>query len=147
MRDTQKPLRHAVYNLLNGAITYDGNTIPVFDEKKKATSNANLFILLSTQQETDDNTSDAFITDSSIDIEINHTTEFEVSKDAIDDVANQILSLILPTPTTDGLTAPEGFQFTLVRRTSSISRNYDMGFSDTLIAKIITVSVKIVQQF
>ncbi len=146
MRDTQKLLRMAVYNLISGQLSYNSTNVPVYDEKRKVGATDNIFVILSTQQETDDNTSDAFITDSSIDIEINHKSDFEVSKDAIDDVANQILTLILPTPSTDGFPVQSLFQITCVRRTSTITRNFSISDSQTIIAKIITISSKIVQQ-
>lgn len=146
MRDTQKILRMAVYQVLNGNLSYDGNNVPVFDEKRKLSSTDNLFVILGTQRETDDNTDDAFITDSSIDIEIQHRTEFEVSKDAIDDVSNQILQIILPTPQTSGFPVQNLFQIQLVRRSSTISRNFSLTDSQSVVAKIITITCKIVQQ-
>lgn len=137
----------AVYNALNGNITYNLNGVPVFDEKRKITDTSKMFILLSTQQESDDDTSDAFITDSSIDIEVQHRSGFEVSKDAIDDISDQILQIIMPTPQTNGLTAPSGFQITLVRRISTVTRQFQITDANTIIAKIIRITCKIVQQF
>jgi hypothetical protein len=146
MKDTQKILRQAVYDIINGQLSYNGSNVPVYDEKRKVGQADSLFVILGTQQETDDSTSDAFITDSSIDIEIQHRTEFEVSKDAIDDVSNQILQILMPTPQTDGFLVQNLFQITCVRRTSTISRNFSISDSVSIIAKIITISAKIVQQ-
>jgi hypothetical protein len=142
-----KILRIAVSSVLTTAnITYDGTAVPHADEKKKITQSANLFIILGTQQETDDNTSDAFITDSSIDIEIQHRTEFEISKDAIDDVSDQVLTALMPTPSTDGFPVQNLFQILLVRRSSALSRNFSITDSQSVVAKIITITCKIVQQ-
>lgn len=146
MRDTQQILRMAVFNLLNGNLSYNSENVPVYDEKRKSGDTDTIFVILGTQQETDDNTSDAFITDSSIDIEIQHRTDFEISKDAIDHISNQILELILPTPQSDGFSVQNLFQILCVRRISTISRNFSLTDSQSIVAKTINISCKIVQQ-
>lgn len=148
MKDTMKILRMACYDLLNGNLTYAGQTVPVGDEKLRDNARANLFVVFGTQQETPDDTSDAFITDSQIDIEIYHKTGFEVSKDAIDDVSNQILEILIPTPYGgDGFLVQNLFQINCVRRLSSVTRNFSVTDSQSVISKIITITCKIVQQF
>ncbi len=146
MRDTQQILRMAVYNLLNGNLSYNSDNVPVYDEKRKSGDADNIFVILGTQQESDDDTSDAFITDSSIDIEIQHRTDFEISKDVIDNISNQILELLLPTPQSNGFAVQNLFLIQCVRRTSTISRNFSLTDSQSIVAKIITISCKIVQQ-
>lgn len=146
MRDTQSILRMAVFGVLNGQLSYGGSNVPVYDEKRRDGDTSNLFVILGTQQETDDSTDDAFITDSSIDIEIQHRTDFEISKTAIDEVSNQILQIILPSPWEHGFPVQNLFQIQLVRRSSTISRNFSLTDSQSVIAKIITITCKIVQQ-
>jgi hypothetical protein len=146
-RDTMKLLRHACRDLLMG-LTYNGTPVPVGDEKLKYSDRAaNLFVTFGTQTESPDNTSDAFITDSSIDIEINHKTGFEASKDAIDDVSNDIMDILMPTPSTDGFAAQSGVLIQCVTRSQAITRNYSLTDTQTYISKIITITCKIVQQF
>lgn len=147
MRDTQRPYRMAIFNTINGLITLNSIVVPVYDEKKKATSTANIYILLSTQQETDFSTSDAFITRSSIDIEIIHRTEFEVTKDDIDEIADQFLQLVMPTPDTNALPVQNLFQIINMVRTSTITRQYNITDTETIVAKIINLTSDIVQQF
>lgn len=149
MKDTKRILRKAVYNCLLDSVTIDSSIIPVFDEKRRIGVTTNLYILLSTQQESDDNTSDAFMTDSSIDIEVVHRTGFEVSKDTIDDISNQILTLLIPDPNADtGLPtyADPLWQITLVRRVSSITRNFSITDTESVVAGIVTIQAKIIQQ-
>jgi len=143
MRDTKKILRHAVYNALSGNVTYDGNPIPVYDEKN---DNEPIYILLSNQQEFDDNTSDAFITRSTLDYEVVEQTGYSVSKDAIDDINDQILTIIFPTPSTTGLTMPTGFQFLNLRRESSRSLAFEISATESIIRNITTITATIVQQ-
>lgn len=140
-------LRMAVYNLLNGNISYNGQNVPVYDEKRRVGDTDNLFIILGTQQESDDDTSDTFITDSSIDIEIQHRTDYEVSKDAIDEVSNQVLDLILPTPQTNGFAVQNLALIQCVRRSRSVSRNFSLTDSQSVVAKIVTITCKIIQQY
>lgn len=147
MRDTMMVLRHAIADLLDGNLSWQGVNVPVSDEKRRLGDDAVMYVTFGTQQETPDNTSDAFITDSTIDIEIIHKTEFEVSKDGLDTVANQILEILLPTPQTDGFMVQNLFQITCVQRQSSITRNFSITDSKSVVAKIITISCKIVQQF
>jgi hypothetical protein len=146
MRDTQKILRHAVFQTLNGNVTYNGSNIPVYDEKRLLGDQDNLFIILGSQRESDDSPDEYFITNSSIDIEIQHRTEFEVSKDAIDDVSDQVLQIIMPTPYTNGFPVQNLFQINGVTRSSTISRNFSLTDSQSIVAKIITITCKIIQQ-
>lgn len=141
MKDTQKILRTAVFQMLNGNIS-----IPVYDEKKRVTSNARIYALLSTQQETDENPSDAFITLSSIDIEIIHRSDFEVTKDSIDDISTEILQILIPAPTSDGLIVQNLFQITNVRRTSTITRQISVSDTDSIVSKIINITCHIIEQ-
>lgn len=143
MKDTKKILRQAVFDALDGNVTYDGNPIPVYDEKN---DNEPIYILLSNQQEFDDNTSDAFITRSTLDYEVVEQTGYSVSKDAIDDINDQILTIIFPTPSTTGLTMPTGFQFLNLRRESSRSLAFEISATESIIRNITTITATIVQQ-
>ena len=51
MRDTKKILRHAIFNALDGQITYNSVAVPVVDEKIRNSAPSDLFIVLSTQSE------------------------------------------------------------------------------------------------
>ena len=140
-------LRHACGDLLDGNLSWQGVNVPVSDEKRRIGDDVTLYVTFGTQTESDDNTSDAFITDSSIEIQILHKTEFEVSKDALDTVSNQILEILMPTASTDGFEVQNLFQITCVRRTNAITRNFSISDSQTIVGKIITITCKIVQQF
>ncbi len=112
MKDTKKILRIAVFNALDGNITYSGNPVPVVDEKVRNSVPADLFILLGSQFESAiDRNSSAFITQSSIDLYITQKVSAEVSKDAIDEVYEDMLEIIFPTVGTLGIASASGFQF------------------------------------
>lgn len=146
MRDTQLVIRHLLRDLLSDNLSYDGKTVPVYDEKIRDKQSPNVYVIFGTQQESDDNTDNSFTTDSSIDIEITHKTEYEVSKDVIDLVANQILEILIPLPDHAGFQYGD-FQVQNVTRRSAITRNFSITDSSSIIAKIITISCKITQQF
>jgi hypothetical protein len=141
-----KILRLAVFNVLNGAVSYNSITVPVADEKRRIPQTANLFIILGNQQETDESPDAAFITNSSIDIEIHHKTDYEVSKDVIDDVSNSILTLLIPTPGTHGLPVQNLMQILSVNRASAASRNFAVTDSGSVVSKVITITCRIIQQ-
>jgi hypothetical protein len=143
VKETKKILRQAIYDALDGQITINSEAVPVYDEKNTGES---IYILLSNQQETDDNTSDVFITLSTIDIEVVQQTGYSVSKDDIDDITDQMLEILIPTPSSNGLTAPTGFQFNHVRRESSRSLAFEISPTESIIRNITTISTIITQQ-
>ncbi len=146
MRDTQKILRSAIYQALNNTVVVNGNTIPVFDEARSVTSAANVFILLSTQQESANDTDDTFMTTSSIDLEVIHKTGAAVSKDLMDDVSNAILTILFPTAWTEGIVQPSLMDIKNLRRDRTISRTIEVSPTETILRKIITISATIIQQ-
>jgi hypothetical protein len=143
MRDTCKPYRLAMFNCLNGHL----GGINVYDEKKKRLATDTVFVLLSTQQETPIEDNDcAFITKSSIDIEIVTKTGFEVTKDTADDLANLIMQLVIPDTQSSGLTAPSGFQFLIPQCTRTLTRNVSITDSESILVKILTFTTQIITQ-
>lgn len=140
-------LNLAVFNALNGNLSWDGDNVPVYDEKRRVNATDNIYVVLSTQQESDaPQTSDAFITLSTIDIEILHKTDYEVSKTVVNNISNQILNIIFPTPQTNGMPVQDHFQILNVRRERAITRQFALTDSQSILAKIITISCHIVQQ-
>lgn len=143
MKDTKRILRQAIFNALDGQITLNGETVPVYDEKNE---NESVYILLSNQQEFDDSPDGSFITRSTIDYEVVQQTGYSVSKDDIDDINEQILEIIIPTQSTTGLTIPTGFQFHSVRRESSRSIAFEISPTESIVRNITTISTIIQEQ-
>jgi len=143
MRDTSKPYRISLFDLLNGAL----GGVKVYDEKKKVGAADSVFVLLSTQQETPTEENDCtWINRSSIDVEIIAKTGSEVTKDTVDDLANTILGLVFPTRQTIGVTVPSGLEFQNMRMEKIISRNISLSETESILSKIITFTTDIVQQ-
>jgi len=142
LRDTSKQVRLAVFALLSGNVT----GFPVFDEKRLVSSTAVKYILLSTQQETPDVENDCtWINRSSIDIEVVQRTGSEVSKDEIDDAANTVLGLLIPTPLVTPM-ASVNLQFQNATIESILSRNLSITETESLVTKVIRFVVTVVQQ-
>lgn len=118
-KDAERVFRKAIYNALNGNVTYGGTTIPVYDEF--ADDNApNLFIVLGNQYADDRRNFAKFVTGSVIVIDIVHHQNRAMTKDVVDAVANSIKAIIMPDISNTGLTLDAGFSINnLYRETSS----------------------------
>lgn len=147
MLDTKKPLRIAVFNALDGLLSYNAVAVPVYDEKVRTGESPRLYVILSTQQESDVEQNDStWITQSSIDLEIIHRTGSEVSKNPIDEVYEDILEIILPTRQTVGLTIPAGFQFLNAKREQAITQAFEIGATESVIITRFKLTFTITQQ-
>jgi len=147
MKDTMAIFRSAVASLIEGNIIVDGNVVPVFDKKRRANVPSGLYVILGTQRESDaPQTSETFITDSELDIEIWHITDYEVSSAAIDSVSDQLLKLLMALPDADNMPVQNLFQISGVRRVSSVFQEFSIGPTDTVLNKNITIAATIVQQ-
>jgi hypothetical protein len=146
VKDTKKILRSAIYTALSGNITYNAVNVPVVDERLRSTQTANNFIVLSTQQETDvENNDCAFITDSYIDIEIVNKTMSEVSKDVNDDIYEDVMEILIPTPYDAGFSLPAGFQLSKAVRQSSITQNISLSPTESVLVTIVKLVFTIIQ--
>ena len=147
MKDTKKILRHAVFNALDGQITYNSVAVPVVDEKIRNSAPSDLFIVLSTQTETPvERNSSSYNTVSSIDIDIVQKTGTEVSKDAIDDVCEDMLEIIFPAISSIGLTVPSGFQFQEGYRESCSTSLVVISETQSILVSRVRLTFIIVQQ-
>lgn len=148
MKDTMQIFLQAVYNMLNGTLSYNGQNVPVFDKKRYVTVPAGLYVILGSQRESDDpQTSDAFITTTELDIEIWHVTGYEVSSDGVNTVSDQLLQILMSMPEADNFPAQNLFQISGVRRISASLQDFSIGPTDTVLNKNITIQATIVQQF
>src|SRR5688572_2154515 len=146
MRDTQYPLRRAVDAVLKGNVTFNGAEVKFYDEKKKVGATDKVYGLYSTQQsnKSADVIDCTWITDETIDIELHHRTEYEVTKDHLDDASNQVYQLLLPSRLNAALENPHLMQIQFFDFDRAITRTVEITPTETVITKIITFSAKIV---
>jgi hypothetical protein len=118
-KDPERVFRKAIYNALNGAVTYNGNPVAVYDEF--AADNAgDLFIVLSNQYADDRRNFAKFVTGCVLIIDICHLQNRAMTKDVVDAISNTIKGILMPSLVSTGLTLDAGFSLTnLYRETSS----------------------------
>lgn len=138
MRDTMKPLRHAINGVVTGQITVGAITLPDYDEKVFTGESPALYIVYSTQQETPgpEENDCSMIVRSSIGIEIIRRSGSEVSKDDIDDASDQLYQILIPSYGTAGFTIP-GFNISYAARESAITQNLAITETESILRKII----------
>ena len=146
MKDVSKPYRLAIFAALTGQLTYNTLAVPVYDEKQAVTGDEKVFVLLSTQTSTPERADNLFARHASIDIEIIAKTGSEISKDVIDDVGDEILTILFPSYGVFGVTVPSGWQFAEAFYDSEISRVFEISQTESILRKIIKISAIIVQQ-
>jgi hypothetical protein len=146
LRDTTEILATAVFNALNGQVTYNSANVPVYDEKKKVNSSDKIYILFSTQQEVPDNTQGVFMTDSMLDLEVCYKTGSEISKTVLSQVANSVLQILFPTTDTVGIQDQSGFQIMNFEFAGSLTRTFEISPTESITRKFIKVKAKIIQQ-
>lgn len=118
-QDPEKVFRKAVYNALNGVITYNGTTVPVYDEFASDTA-PNLFIVLGNQYADDRRNYHKFVTGSVLVIDICHHQNRAMTKDVVDTVANSIKGILMPNLASFGISLDAGWSVNgLYRETSS----------------------------
>lgn len=120
MKEAAHHIRKAYFDLLDGALTLDGNQVPVYDEMNED-FDGEAYVVLATQIDTDASNKSSFHTNHSITVDI--VTRFLTSarKYPSEVIAEQILGLVLPTPVSTGLVSPPGLQITAVRLDDSQS--------------------------
>lgn len=143
MRNTKKIFRKAIYDALNNVIS-----VPVYDEKKHVGDADAVYVLLSTQQETNQTLTDCtWITLSTLDISIVVRTPHEVTKDVQDDIEEEILEILFPVAAGDVLeTSVSGFLIQNMFRESSLTRNLSITPTDSVLETIIRISATITEQ-
>lgn len=148
MKDTQYPLRLAVNSVLAGNIIIEGQTINLYDEKKKAGDSDNLYIIFGTQQSTKASRQfdQSWFTDEKIDLEIFHKTGFEVTKDLIDEVSNRVYELLMPTRAADALPVQDNMQIQNFQLEQALTRAVQISPTETVVSKIMTFSCQVIQQ-
>jgi hypothetical protein len=146
MKDTMRPYRKAIYDVLNGNVIYHSVPVNIYDEKVFTGDAPDIYILMGNQRETDITEADcAWTTLSSIDIMIIAKSGSEVSKDVVDDISNEILELLLNLPGGNNLGVQSGFQIMMLKRDISVSGFFQITPTQSEIQKIITMTATIIQ--
>lgn len=147
MIDVKLPLRKAYYALLNGNIIYNAVAIPISSDIKKLSDNAaQAYIIMTGQTSTDNTNLAAFGSNEQIILDIVCKAQTRVNKETIDSIANQILTLVIPTPQTNGLPAQAGISIQCVILSSDRYLDLVINQGSTVNRRILTFSQKVTQK-
>lgn len=145
MIDVHKLVRYAFGNAISGQLSYGGVAVPVADDVLSIEDPTDIYVILSSQTAVEVSTFSSFEHSASIVIDIVHRSSHYVTKDIVDNVAQQIFTIIQPTPTTNGLSAQSGVQFTDVKKINDIYLNLNLSNSGPVVRRIVTYSVNVHQ--
>jgi hypothetical protein len=95
MIDVKAPLRTAYYSLLNGQLTFNASNVPVSESVEKLADTSDLYVLLTQQNGQSQNTQDSWDSEETMLVDI-VARGTRVSKSTLDNIANQIFTLLFP---------------------------------------------------
>lgn len=120
MKDPIKFIKSAYFTALDGAISYNGSTIPVYDEEADETG-GDYYIIISTIVDADLPNKGKFMNDVEVLIDVVSQNNFRVDlvKAIVDAISQKVLNTILPSINTTSLSGNADFQIVDVRKSGS----------------------------
>lgn len=145
----KNPTNHILsefFRILNGAITYEGTPVNIFAIEQDEADTDNLFVRLYAAYTTEFNTKTNFGSKVYVNLDIvNRLTGGERTEHKVNDVANSIGQLIMPTPSTTGLESNTEFDIVNVKSGGPSVNFNDRSNTDLIVRKIITFEVTVNQ--
>jgi len=120
MKDPIKFIKSAYYTALDGAITYNGSTIPVYDEEADETG-GDYYIVISTIVDADLPNKGKFMNEVEVLIDVVSQNNWRVDlvKQIVDAITAKVLNTIIPSINTNSLADNADFQIVDVRKSAS----------------------------
>jgi len=120
MKDPIKFIKDAYFNALNGAITYNGSEVYVYDEEADETG-GDYYILISTITDADAPNKAKFMNDVQVLIDVVSQNNFRVDlvKKIVDSITEKVLNVIIPSVGNSSLSDNADFQIIDVRKSGS----------------------------
>lgn len=120
MKDPIKFIKSAYYTALDGAITYNGSTIPVYDEEADETG-GDYYIIISTIVDANLPNKGKFMNEVEVLIDVVSQNNFRVDlvKGIVDAITAKVLNVIIPSINTTSLAGNADFQIVDVRKSAS----------------------------
>jgi hypothetical protein len=137
MRDSSNNVRVIYVNALNGHLTYNGKDVPVYGQTPFRTTPQN-YVVISSITESASNTNNSFGNEVDVVIDI-FSEQYRIYDNAVvDDIANQILGILIPSTGIVGFDDTYFEVFPMSRTNSSYLPLQD---GDNFVArKLITIS-------
>lgn len=145
MLDINKLVRYGVGQSLTGQLIYESVSVPVVDDVLTSDTNSDMYVLLGSQTAVEQSNFAKFAHDCTITLDIAHNTGFGVSKDGVDNVAQQIFTILQPTTITNGLTAQAGIQFSDLQKDSDSYLTMTLSDGSAVVRRIIVYRVLVHQ--
>lgn len=143
MFDCSNNLRVAYLTKLNGNITFSGKNVPVYGDDTFETLQGN-YVIISDITETSDNNNQRFITNLTATIDIFSEQYMKRDNSIVDDIASQILNLLIPSTAIQDI-GDAYFQIFPLSRDSSRYLTLQEG-NNYIARKILTISNSIIQK-
>lgn len=116
MRDYGYAIRKAYYTALTGTLT-----CPVVDGKLETLPEDGIFVVFGDQTESDKSNKHSFAHDVTLDVAVVDKRKATGSKKDVEDVSDQILQAIKPTPGSHGVTIDSPFVITNIKYVSGLT--------------------------
>ncbi len=143
MKDCSNNIRVQYLSKLSGNITYGGKSVPVYGTDSFQTVPQN-YIIIGDITETADNNNQLFMTEADVVIDIFSEQYMTRNNSIIDDIADQILTLLIPTTGVQDIGDNE-FQIYAKSRTSSRYLTMQEG-NNFINRKILIINNSIIQK-
>lgn len=140
MIDIKQPLRKAYFDLLNAVLVYNSIPVPVVDDIKYLGDTSTLYVLMSNQDGVDDSTFQTFDSTETITLQIVFKATARANKEVIDNIAGQILGLVLPAPGRTGLASASGVQISCVKLKDDRYLTLSLNASNSVVRRLLTFS-------
>lgn len=137
MLDTSNSVRSIYLATLNGNLSYSGKNVPVYGQTPFVTTPKN-YVVIGSISEISDNTNHSFGNDVEVVIDIFSEQYRIYDNGVVDNIASQILNLLIPSPSVSGFSDANFFVYPTARTSS---RYLPIENGDNFVArKIITIS-------
>jgi len=137
MKDSSNSVRTIYVNALNGNLSYNGQNVPVYGQDPFRTLPKN-YVIISSITENAANTNNSFQNIVSVDIDI-FSEQYRINDPAlVDNIAGQILNILIPNPGIIGFSDTDFIVYPLAR-INSVYLPLQNG-DDFVARKIITIN-------
>lgn len=144
MREAGTEIRKAIFNALDGVVMYDGKPVGIFDGKYEGIANIadGVWIIFGEQTSTDRSNKHQFASEETVELIIANKTASAAGKEIVEQVSDDVLDILLPTPQTEGITVSAPFQLVFMKKTdgraSQVAQNVSMMFNNTKTLNFLT---------
>ena len=145
MRDVGTAVRKAIFTALNGNVSWEGAPVVIVDEKLDRFTEADLYILIDSQNELPVNVKTYFATTINLVLRVVNRRQSTNTKTIVENVSNQVLQLLKPSKTVNGISVEAPFYLSLFNVTDGVYQfeKLESGFQ---ISKAITTSTRITHE-